>query len=72
MDLVTVAKFDSVEEGYLAKNLLESEGSVCFIQDVATTGQLGHMSGCCSQTTGSQEHADRARHILREVERGRS
>jgi len=72
MDLVTVATFDSVEEGYLARNLLESEGIVCFIQDVATTSLLGHTCPAVSvKLQVSQEHADRAGHILREAERGK-
>jgi hypothetical protein len=73
MDLVTLEAFDSVEEAHLAKNRLESEGIACFIQDGATTGQFGpHRPGFSAKLQVSQEHAERARQILREVKRGRS
>jgi Putative prokaryotic signal transducing protein len=73
MDLVTLEAFGSLEEAYLAKNCLESEGIACFIQDGATTGQFGpNRPGFSAKLQVSQEHVNRAREILRDVKRGGS
>jgi len=69
MSLVTVASFDNVEEAFMAKNRLANEGVPSFIEEGAVNALLPHNTVFESKLQVAEDWADRARHILREVDR---
>jgi hypothetical protein len=69
MDLVTIATFDTVEEAHLAKNRLADEGVPSFVEDEAMTSLLPHNPAFAVKLQVAQDWVDRARHILKEVDR---
>jgi hypothetical protein len=69
MNLVTIATFDSVEEAHLAKNRLADEGVPSFIEEAAMTGLLPHNAAFETKLQVAQDWVDRARHILKDVDK---
>jgi predicted RNA-binding Zn-ribbon protein involved in translation (DUF1610 family) len=70
-DIVTVARFEREEEGYLAKGLLESHGIPCEVSFPAALNQLsrhnmiGQRRAAACQLLVREEDAEEAAQILR-------
>ena len=67
MDLITVATFDRTFEAQLAKNLLETEGILAFLEGDVTADVL-HLTNEIKLQV-SQENAEAARAVLEGAER---
>jgi hypothetical protein len=69
MDLVTIATFDTVEEAYLARNRLATDGIRSFIEEGSMASLMPHNPAFAAKLQVAQDSADQARHILREIDR---
>jgi hypothetical protein len=71
MDLITIATFGTAEEAYLAKNLLAEEGVASFVEEAGMSGLLPNNPLFGAKLQVAEDMVDRARHILKEVDRER-
>jgi hypothetical protein len=69
MNLVTIATFGTVEEAYLAKGRLADEGIPSFIEEAGITSLLPDNPAFGAKLQVAEDWVDRARHVLREVDK---